>query len=201
MGRGTRRTRPQGAMRKYAGAGAGKRVAYWKKGVRHAWRTQAPRPAAWRVSRKRGTPRIRNAEATWRAGNAGKDNVRHAWRTEGPWGATPRDVALLTATPKTGVAGRGATATQVRHAVEDRTPRGVRGYEQYATRARVAVERKSVAARPSTALRRTSATDCARTDVAATTATSQWKAPRHEAWRGVRAVDRIVERCGMYAGA
>ena len=57
-------------MRKYAGAGAGERVAYWKKGVRHAWRTQAPRPAAWRVSGKRGTPRIRNAEATWRAGNA-----------------------------------------------------------------------------------------------------------------------------------
>ena len=129
-------------MRKYAGAGAGKRVAYWKKGVRHAWRTQAPRPAAWRVSRKRGTPRIRNAEATWRAGNAGKDDVRHAWRTEGPWGATPRDVALLTATPKAGVADRGATATQVRHAVEDRTPRGVRGYKEYAMRARVAVARK-----------------------------------------------------------
>ena len=188
-------------MRKYAGAGADKRVAYWKKGVRHAWRTQAPRPAAWRVSRKRSTPRIRSAEATWRTGNAGKDDVRHAWRTEGPWGATPRDVALLTATPKTGVADRGATATQVRHAVEDRTPRGVRGYEQYATRARVAVERKSVAARPSTALRRTSATDCARKDVAAATATSQWKPPRREAWRGVRAVDRIVETYGMYAGA
>ena len=172
-------------MRKYAGAGAGERVAYWKKGVRHAWRTLAPRPAAWRVSGKRGTPRIRNAEGTWRAGNAGKDNVRHAWRTEGRWGATPRDVALLTATPKTGVAGRGALTARVRHAVEDRTPRGVQGYEGYATRARVAVERKGVAARPSTALQRTSATDCEKTDVAAATATSQWKAPRHEAWRGV----------------
>ena len=188
-------------MRKYAGAGAAERVAYWKKGVRHAWRTQAPRPAAWRVSGKRGTPRVRNAEAAWRAGNARKDDVRHAWRTEGPWCATPRDVALLTATPKTGVAGRGATATQVRHAVEDRTPRGVRGCEEYAMRARVAVERESVAARPSNALRRSRATDCEKKDVAATTATSQWKAPRNEAWRGVRAVDRILGTCGMYAGA
>ena len=91
--------------------------------------------------------------------------------------------------------------TRVRHAVGHRTPRGVRDHEGYATLARVAVERKSVAARPSTALRRTDATDGEKSDVAAATATSQWKAPRREAWRGVQAVDRIIGTCGMYAGA
>ena len=188
-------------MGKYAGAGGNERVAYEKKGVRHAWRTQAPRPAAWRVSGKGGTPRIQNAEATWRVGNAEKNEVRHAWRTEQSGGATPRDVAALTATPRTGVAGRGATTDQIRHAVEDRTPRGVRGCKQYATRPRVAVGRESVAPEPGTELRRGGATDREKRDVAAATATSEWKAPRCEAWRGVRAVDRIVKTCGLYAGA
>ena len=180
----------------------------WKRtrGVRRQRRTPrvaypnaTPSRVAVQGKERYATRKERGSHVARRTNRRGRRTPSVAYRTGR--GATPHDVAVRGATPKARVAAGEAVTTWVRHAGERRTPRGVRNCKGYATRARVAVEWKSVAARPGDTLRRGNATHGEKTDVAVSAATSPWKPPRHEAWRWVHTVDRIVETCGKYAGA